>query len=519
MEESNSTTDPDTIAFGIPGAGPHAIAPLVALPDLTEPIVIDGFTQPGATPNSSSFGQPCNAQLMIELDGSQGLGGPFGPSALNITGGNSVVRGLVINGVGGSAVRLLSDGNVVEGCFLGTDVSGTVGVSNGGSGVYIGSMNSWNRVGGVAPESRNILSHNNSNGVFVSSGDHTQVLGNFIGTDATGTIALGNQFDGIRMTGADCTIAGNLISGNGRWYGAGVELGGSGTQPTAGTVVRGNFIGTDVAGTRPLGNDIGIDFSWSTDDVLVGGPNPGDGNLISGNYDHGIAYDRGTNTRIEGNLIGTDVSGVRPLGNGSAGIYVISTARNNTIGGEGTGCGNVIAFNGGGGVEVMIPYTSVPLYTRIIGNSIHSNGGLGIELEPLGVNPNDPGDTDDGANEGQNYPVLSSAATAPGITIVSGYLDSEPSTEYRLEFFSNHLCDPSTHGEGRLFLGSWYVTTDAAGIVSFIATLPTLAVGTYVTTTATDPEGNTSEFSGCEITSTVSLNEASWGSIKAKYRH
>jgi hypothetical protein len=128
-------------------------------------------------------------------------------------------------------------------------------------------------------------------------------------------------------------------------------------------------------------------------------------------------------------------------------------------------------------------------------NSIHSNTGLGIDLFPLGVTPNDPGDADSGPNELQNFPVLTSASTGGGTTQIQGTLNSHAITAYRLEFFSNTTCDPSGYGEGERFLGSTNVATNATGSVSFNATFA--GMSSFVTATATDPAGNTSEFSNC----------------------
>ena len=134
----------------------------------------------------------------------------------------------------------------------------------------------------------------------------------------------------------------------------------------------------------------------------------------------------------------------------------------------------------------------------ILMNSIHSNSGLGIKLGGgLIPTPNDPGDSDAGINNLQNFPVLNSITSAGGSTTIAGTLDSTPSTTFRIEFFANAAPDPSSFGEGETFLGFADVTTDAGGIATFATTLPGITVGPtqFVTSTATDPNGNTSEFS------------------------
>ena len=190
------------------------------------------------------------------------------------------------------------------------------------------------------------------------------------------------------------------------------------------------------------------------------------------------------------------MDGVSPLGNGLHGV-VTDRSNDNEIGGITDGAGNVIAFNGG--VGVLVFGTRNP----ILSNSIFSNGDIGIDLFTgggltFGVTPNDAGDGDTGGNNFQNFPVLTSAVSGSGATTIEGTLNSTPSTTFRLEFFSNTICDPSGFGEGETFLGTTDVTTDGSGNASFMVTFPdTVAPGQFITSTATDPDNNTSEFSEC----------------------
>ncbi|MCH8063946.1 MAG: S8 family serine peptidase, partial [Chloroflexi bacterium] len=197
IEQANFNVGADLIGFNIPGAGPHTIQPASALPTITDPVIIDGYTQPGASPNTNGPGLGLNTVLKIELDGTNAGAGADG---LTITGGDSTVRGLVINRFNsefGNNILLRSQGgNVIEGNFLGTDVTGTVGLgsvglANGGSGVYIGSPN--NLIGGTSAAARNVISGNRF-GVrhAESTATGNLVQGNLIGTDLTGTAALGN---------------------------------------------------------------------------------------------------------------------------------------------------------------------------------------------------------------------------------------------------------------------------------------------------------------------------------------
>ena len=223
----------------------------------------------------------------------------------------------------------------------------------------------------------------------------------------------------------------------------------------------------------------------------------GAGNLISGNLFDGVLIDHGSMANLVlGNHIGTAVNGTGNLGNGRHGVR-IDNASNNTIGGASAEARNIIAHNGRSGVLVSPSSSSGD---AILGNSIFSNAGLGIDLDPNGVTPNDTGDNDTGPNRLQNFPMLT-AATGSTINIaIEGILNSRPNKGFRLEFFSNGTCDPSGHGEGNRFLGFIKVTIDAGGNTSFRVTFSTpTPVDGFITATATDPDNNTSEFSKCAV--------------------
>jgi hypothetical protein len=206
---------------------------------------------------------------------------------------------------------------------------------------------------------------------------------------------------------------------------------------------------------------------------------------------------------VQGNFIGTQINGTSPLGNTLHGVFLQST-RNTPVGGTLSGAGNTIAFNGSAGVAVV----SLDTGNGVLSNSIHDNGGLGIDLDNNGVTPNDHCDGDGGTNLQQNFPVLTSAVSAGGSTTIQGTLDSTANTTFRIEFFANTACDPSGNGEGQMFLGFTTVTTDANCNASFNVTLPaTIPAGQFITATATDPNGNTSEFSQC-LTVTGPANQS-----------
>ena len=155
----------------------------------------------------------------------------------------------------------------------------------------------------------------------------------------------------------------------------------------------------------------------------------------------------------------------------------------------------MISANGRDGIAI-VGITSTG--NAILGNSIHSNSRRGIELAEDGVAPNDGGDSDAGPNHLPNFPILAVAISDSSGTLLEGTLDSSSNATFRLELFSNSTCDPSGQGEGETFLGTTSVTTDGSGNANFTVTLSAIVdVGHFVTATATDPEGNTSEFSQC----------------------
>lgn len=685
--EANASPGTDTISFNIPGEGPHTISASYGFDFIFDPVIIDGTTQPGFS------GTP-----IIELDGSQAGPDAFG---LVIFAGSSTVRGLVINRFALTGIDLNVNGeNTIQGNYIGTDLTGTVDLGNGVNGVAISQGSGGNRIGGPALGEGNLISGNNENGIVVvdpgsnsnviqgnligtditgnidlgngaggvgiawgasdtvvggteagarnlisgnacagvvinSSGTTgTLVKGNFIGTDATGTQALGNGCEGVFIgTGASENViggatsgAGNLISGNigngitivdvestgnliqGNFIGTDVTgtfslgnaddgvlllapsntIGGvtsaarnliSGNQEqgirmqgseasgnivqgnligvdstgtaalgngtdcchsgivlhlgasnntiggnvsgarnvisantaegitildtgTTANVVSGNFIGTDVTGTQDLGNAVdGIVLFAGAEDNSLGGTQAGSGNVISGNDGNGIAmYEMGTRGNMaQGNLIGTDLTGTLPLRNAGHGVVIAAMASDNQIGGVMSGAGNVVAFNNASGVLLA---SDAGTGNVVLSNSIYSNGNLGIDLGEDDVSPNDPFDVDSGPNNLQNSPVLNMVKTKSNGIMVQGVLHSTGNTVFRLELFNSEACDPSGYGEGQIYLGSVQLRTNIIGRASFRVTLPaSFEVEGFVTATATDSANNTSEFSNCMMVS------------------
>ena len=476
----------DTIAFDIPGPGVHTIAVGSPLPVVGRPVDIDGYTQPGSSPNNLAVGD--DAVLKIELDGSA-AGARV--SGLRLQASDSVVRGLVINRFAGNGIVSEDNLNVIAGNFIGTDPTGTIPRGNGLAGILI--TGSANQIGSPLRADRNILSANDIGVQVLEPAVEERIQGNYIGVDATGMHPLGNNGSdgtGIYFTtssgnvvGGTTAGAGNVISGNAN-YGIHVLLG-------LNNDIAGNFIGTDATGMAAVGNGF--------DGVLIdnSSENTVQGNLISGNGRAGVYLALGsTLTMVVGNDIGTDAAGNPVLGNVSYGVYVASSG--NQIGGTGPGQGNLIAGNGKGVVVNNNQTATEPVDNQILGNSIYANATLGIDLGDDGPTPNHPTSPTPGPNDFQNYPVL----TSIGGNTIAGTLDSTPNHRFTLEFFESPRPGPGSQAQGQTFLGDTTVVTDATGNVSFTATLPVaINPDLAVTATATDMTslattfGDTSEFS------------------------
>ena len=535
--DANANPGPDTIAFNLPG-GSLSIAPTGPLPVITDPVTIDGTTQPG-------YGSTPVVEIAGNSAGSAANGLVIGTS-------NCVVLAMAINGFQGDgyftgdAIQITNGtGSVVAGCYLGIARDGLTQAGNAGAGVRIGnpayyfvSSTGSNVIGGQSTGAGNVIS-GNSYGIYVLDSTGNAIMGNYIGTDATGTLAVGNTNAGIMLSdyytaynviGGTNASQRNVISGNGAYpvYNAsGVLM--NGCQSNA---VYGNYIGVDVTGTSPVpNNQHGVNIQFGNNN-LVGGSATGQGNLISGNDVNGvnlggvseeIAFDySGTpppqpdGNIVQGNLIGTDVSGGNPLPNQNDGVY-ISNMSGNLVGGLLAGEGNVINYNTNNGVEVVgygsgdynkvagnviwanqrtgvsVGYgaTSVTILT----NSIYANTSLGIDLNADGVTLNQTG-SQFGANYDQNYPVLGFPIQYASQTVISGTLNSGTNGIYYIELYDNDNPDPSGYGQGQRFLASLYVTNDINGNSSFAWTNPTaMPLSDWITATATDPNGNTSEFS------------------------
>jgi titin len=454
-----------------------------------------------------------------------------GGAANNTIGGASVPSG---NAISGNSLNVALDssqttGNLLQGNRIGTNAAGTAAplgslpATGSGTGLSIGGGASSNTVGGSTTGARNIISANTNTGVslFGAGTSGNVIEGNFIGTDATGSVALGNGHlaDGVDITsgasnntiGGTVTGEGNVISGNG---GNGIAFPSPQGTPATLNLIQGNLIGVDVGGTVRLANGSNGVFIQGAANNTIGGTSTGAANVISGNNASGVVIQasgtvggttNGAGNIIQGNFIGTDRTGTLLLGNGNHGVYVTVNASNNLIGGTLTGAGNTIANNGGNGVLIGNdpPTDTVAAGTGngVFSNSIFGNGRLGINLGPNNSTPL-PNDSAGhvGPNNFQNFPVLASVTQSGTATTITGSFtnSSTPNSTIRIEFFANSGTQPAdNHGQGRTFLGSLTATTDAQGrILNFSAVVATLPAGTtFISATASDQNNNTSEFS------------------------
>jgi hypothetical protein len=374
IQAANAAPGADRVVFNIPGVGVQVISVLSPLPQITDALEIDGYTQPGAKPNSQAIGS--DAVVLIQLEGTQDSA-----DGLTINASNCTIRGLALTNFirrdpffvnGGVAIAARGgSGNKIEGCFIGIDADGTTARPNG-RGVDVAT--SGTVVGGTSPAQRNVISGNG-------------ILGMVVIKD--------------------------------------------------GALIAGNYIGTDSSGTRAVPNPTGIQVAGPHTTTLVGGTAPGAANLISGNFmglglgaqSNGLLSGVADGVTVQGNMVGTAANGVDALGNGQG---IVINGSHNLIGGSTASAGNIVAFNATIGVVVRDGTGN-----SILSNSIYSNPTINLSLDPAGrVIPNDIGDGDIGPNNKQNFPAIESVVIANNSASIKGNLNSTPNTQFTIQFFS-----------------------------------------------------------------------------------
>ena len=455
------------------------------------------------------------------------IGGPD-VADRNVISGNTG-SGVVISGFSAADPTDGAFDNVVENNRIGTSLNGEVAIGNGNHGIALLSHAARTDV------LDNVISANNVNGIqlnpLVNAADGSPgpsdnlIAGNRIGTDDDGETALGNGGNGVTLSSGidEHALEGNVVGGENEGSCDGDcnvisgndDLAVSLLGNVAGTEVLGNVIGLDVDGIQALGNGFGLHVAEQNGLVpsgnRIGAPEAG--NAIAANDGLAGIEIRADEGVVQSNLIGVTVDALTPMPNGTHAISLSEGADGNLIGGTGAGEGNVILFSDAHGVEVVDGVEN-----PILGNTINANDALGIDLDGgtengSGVTANDLLDADAGANDLQNFPVIEQAVAGDSTT-VTGALESEPGTDYRIEVFSSNVPDASGFGEGRTLLGALEGATDASGNVEFTATLDgATAPGEVVTATATSLGAtseplSTSEFSAavvaeeCDVTGT-----------------
>ncbi len=466
-------------------------------------ILIQGADATGNVVEGNFIGTDATGMAML---GNARNGIFISSASLNTIGGIDPGSGNVISGNNLAGINLTGTGNVAQGNFIGTDITGRAALPNGagasslGVGVLVSGV--AHSLGGATPAERNLISGNLQDGVVLDHASGCTVSGNFIGTDVAGLAPVANKGHGLRLDSFSQanTIGGttpgerNVIGGNAA---SGIVLNDANTSDN---VVQGNFIGLDATGTAPVSNGgAGLTLMGGAHDNLIGGPDPGAGNLISGNLNAGVLLrDGAAINRIQGNFIGTDATGAAARPNGLVGVLLSDSAHDNQIGGSDLGDANRIAYHLGDGVLVRGNGTTG---NSIIGNSIYGNGGLGINLQPTGEpdstrTPNDPLDFDTGPNNLQNYPLITNVLFSGGLTFVKGVLNSSLETTYELDFYRSPSGSVPPSSAGAVYLGFTLKTTDGGGNTAFSVAVSGNFSNQLFTATATDTTtGDTSEFS------------------------
>jgi len=613
LQEANDNGTSDEIEFDISGAAPHTIQPQSALPNVTDPVIIDAASEPDYVDSP-----------VVELDGQNAGSGTAG---LTITRASTVQGLALINFAGDGLVLDGSIGNTIQSNYIGVAADGSV-AGNGGNGLLVENGASSNLIG---PD--NVISNNSQRGIFIglSGADDNTVYGNRIGTSPDGMSAMGNGFEGVLLNDVTGTTIGgtsssdrNIISGNGR---AGVQITNAGATSTT---VTGNYIGVASDGTTDLGNDQnGVEVTDGASGNTIGAAS-GSGNVISGNTENGVLLTgSGTSSNtVLGNNIGTNDAGDSLLGNDGDGVAITSGASasiggtadgaenviagnkneiyiatsgntlqgnyigtnangddlgssfnaidvdagsSNLIGGSASGAGNTVGFtatnsvviagssntvqgnfigtnasgdqlDGAGaglrlfGSDHVIGGTGTGAANTIAhndfgvglsggsghtvrGNAIFDNDQLGLDIGRDGVTPNDAGDPDDGSNRLQNFPEIQSASYDAGAdeVTVTYRVPSDPNAtgsgasayDLTVDFYRAD----TDQEEGAAYLGtdtytvSDYNTSTTGPDAKTITFPPAASVSRsdHVVATATDANGNTSEFSAQSSKLPVSL--------------
>jgi len=443
------------VQFAI-GSGAQTIALLSGLPTINVPIVIDGTTQPGFS-----------GTALISIDANADSTNAPG---LNLTGSNSTLRALVVLHAHNHGVILggSTGGNTIESCVIkGNDLEG----------IHVTSAN--NTIGGVTASLGNAVFANGDSGIVLigSTASNNVLRNNLIGVDTTGATAWANGIDGVQLLdgASNNTLDLNTISGN---TNSGIYLTSSGV-PTQNNTIQGNRIGTDSSGAFGIGNGVaGIYLGCSAPNNTIGGTTVATRNVIGGNGTgvHNLGCGSNGNV-IAGNYIGTAANGTTAISNG-IGIELEGGASQTIIGGTTTAAANLIANNPTSGVKILSPAAA----NGILHNAITNNGpGINLDNLPLSTT-NDSTDSDTGANNLQNAPVLSAASLSGSNLVVTFSVDS--ASVAATQSLVVELFKADGTGQGKQFLGTQCFNGNNISTTMTIASAPVVA-GDPITATAT----------------------------------
>lgn len=375
IQQANDIAGPDKIIFAI-GTGTTL---RTISPDSPLPAITDAVSINGYTQagaSENSLTTGNDAVIKVQLNGTNAGAGARG---LEILGDDIIIRGLAINRFVGDGILITGSNNVVDGNFIGTNAAGTADFGNASDGVAILGGSNGNTIGGTTRAARNLISGNDSRGVLVAgpSTSGTLIQGNYIGTDAAGTTDLGNTDSGVLTFDASGTTIGGTNATTRNILSGNDSEGVSLSNGTSGSSVIGNYIGTDPTGASALGNSNGGVRVSSASDNTIGGLTTAERNVISGNGGTGVVvqFDGSTGNLVLGNRIGTDVTGNLDLGNSFHGV-ALSQSSGNTVGGTASGARNVISGNAMHGVALVNSGAS----NSVVGNRIGTNAGGTAEL-------------------------------------------------------------------------------------------------------------------------------------------
>ncbi len=496
--DANNLPGPDRVVFNIPGSGVRTIdVGGNFLPAITDAVTIDGYTQPGSSQNALATGS--SAVVLIRIDGNNYNSGDanLSYSGITVSAPDCTIRGLMLTRfkpnvsglgggfrVGGFGIVSTGDRCVIEGNFIGTDGTSSTALGNGEAGVRISGLNY--RVGGTSREARNMIGGNNI-GIWATDSQGGTVGGNQIGryvpaggsggqdgaANTIGVVVSGTFTN--TVIGGGTIASRNIISSN--QVGIRTAYTNPGSLTTSlghGIRVQRNLIGAD-SGAAVGGNQIGIELL--ADQHLIGGTSPGSGNLIGWNA-IGINFSNTSGSPTQNVVFGNDIQA-----NSDKGLVVVGS--DNQIGSVIAGTANHIHLNGTGIVVLGTPAQQNRILSNIIENNMTTPQ---IDLGGDGLTSNDFGDADNGPNRFQNFPVVTTSHNSAGDTVLTGELNSAPSSTFTVQLFG--LLDGDTQ---QRLLNTLTVTTDANGVASFQTTYPGNVRAESVTATATDSLGNTSE--------------------------